>query len=216
MTSSKIKSRFDFLEISILGELDNYKEHINKIDRFLTKEVTLFESKRKATISRLSIEHAEEYLEYIEEIHWELVDTYPAIQRKSELISIYTVLENSLNQLCFSCEKCINDQVKMSDLSSNNGVIGKSQKYLEKVVGINFPSKSDIWIEIKNIQEIRNAVVHNNSVIKNGNAKLRGYIKHSKYLSISEKGKIEIESGFNLHCLSLFKEFFNGLFLQMT
>ncbi|MEZ9553356.1 hypothetical protein AB4248_00260 [Vibrio splendidus] len=214
MKATREKLRFDFIEISILGELDSYKEHTIKIEKFLTKEIEFFETKKQNTISRLSEYDKEAYLDFVDDIYWDLNETYPTIQRQSELISIYTLLENSLNQLCFTCEKYVENPIKMADLSSK-GIVGKYKKYLEKVVQIKFPSESDSWNEIINIQEIRNAIVHNNSVVKSGNTRLLGYIKQSNYLLVNENYKIEIKSGFSLYCLDIFKTFFSELFLRM-
>ncbi|HFQ5433974.1 TPA: hypothetical protein ACGVBV_004503, partial [Vibrio vulnificus] len=139
--------------------------------------------------------------------------TVPLIQRKSELISAYTILESGLNKVCEIFEENIDHPIKISDLSAH-GIISKSKKYLEKVVQIKFPRDS-LWLEIQLIQEIRNAFVHNEGIVKSGNKKLISYIEQSRFLELRPDFKIFINEGFSLYCLQLFQEFFFSLFSEI-
>ncbi|HIF5816144.1 TPA: hypothetical protein ACX3EK_002095, partial [Vibrio parahaemolyticus] len=141
------KMRFTFVKSGILSELDSYMQHSDQVESLLNDEVKAFEGRHKNIAATMDQDQAEEYLEYMSDEYWELADKLPSIQRKSELISIYTLLENGLNQICSIYEHHLTNPIKLADLSSH-GIIDKSKKYLEKVAQINFPSQTPEWEEI--------------------------------------------------------------------
>ncbi|MFG0731472.1 hypothetical protein [Photobacterium damselae] len=205
------KMRFTFVKSGILSELDSYMQHSDQVESLLNDEVKAFEDRHKNIAATMDQDQAEEYLEYMSDEYWELADKLPSIQRKSELISIYTLLENGLNQICSIYEHHLTNPIKLADLSSH-GIIDKSKKYLEKVAQINFPSQTPKWEEIKKVQQIRNAFVHRDGLIKSNNQEIVNYINQSNYLSLKNQNKVVIKKGFTLHCLKLFRDFFEELF----
>ncbi|OIN06172.1 hypothetical protein BFS86_19340 [Shewanella algae] len=208
------KMRFTFVKSGILFELDSYMQHAVQVESLLNDEVKAFEDRYKNIAATMDQDQAEEYLEYMSDEYWELADKLPSIQRKSELISIYTLLENGLNQICSIYEYHLSNPVKLADLSSH-GIIDKSKKYLEKVAQINFPSQTSDWEEIKKVQQIRNAFVHRDGLIKSNNQEIINYVNRSNYLSLKNQSKVVIEKGFTLHCLNLFRDFFVELFTRI-
>ena len=110
-------------------------------------------------------------------------------------------------------ESFIENLVKMKDLQAN-GIIDQGKRYLEKVVLLDFPTNHESWIEITKIQQIRNSFVHAAGHVKTGNADLIKYVNQSKYLEL-KNDEIEILNGFSEHCLNVFEDFFNELFIRM-
>ncbi|MEZ9465075.1 hypothetical protein AB4178_25820, partial [Vibrio splendidus] len=200
-----------YVKSGIYSELNSYRMHTLHVYDLLEEEAKSVQKHHENVANDMDQDEALEYLEFMSDDYWELADTLPSIQRKSELISIYTILENGLNQICSIYESNIDNPVKVSDLASH-GIIDKSRKYLEKVARVSFPEDSDEWKEIKTIQTIRNAFVHRNGLIKEGNQEVINYINDTQYLSLKDGQKVVIDEQFTLHCLTLFKEFFIKLF----
>lgn len=206
--------RMHFLKMGILMDLGTFKQHTKNVELFLHQEVKAFEK----NASEITAEWEDfERAEYYEDSHyeyWELSKVYPNIQRKSELISIYTILEDNLNRICIVYESSIDNLVKIKDLEAN-GIIDRSKRYLEKVVCLDFPSSHQSWKEITKIQQIRNSFVHAGGCVKTGNTELIKYINQSEFFELSKDNKVQIHSGFSEHCLSIFEDFFNELFFRM-
>ncbi len=194
-------------------DLETFKQHTRNVESFLNQEVKVFEKRAEEITSEWEDFERAEYYENSHDEYWELSKVYPNIQRKSELISIYTILENTLNRICLVYQSSIENPVKMKDLEAN-GIIDQGKRYLQKVVLLNFPTSHESWKEITKIQQIRNSFVHAAGHVKSGNSDLIKYINQSQHLEL-RNNKIEILSGFSEHCLNIFEEFFNELFTRM-
>ncbi|EHH3648824.1 hypothetical protein J7287_004613 [Vibrio parahaemolyticus] len=206
--------RFPLFRSSFYMQYDMYKEHARKVDDFLESEAEPFKADvEKLAQGKESYEH-DEYLEEMAEQFQELKFEFPSIQRRAELITIYTVLEHQFQQICQAYERELENPVKIKDLDSN-GIIDQCRKYLEKVALVDFPSKYPAWVEITKIQQLRNCVVHADGMVKTGNQDLRGYIKGNPFLSLAHNNKVLIESGFSEHCINVFCDFLTELFDKM-
>ncbi|MBE4591491.1 hypothetical protein BOO24_03825 [Vibrio navarrensis] len=197
----------------LIKELDIYKAHVVKVELLLASEIESFNKELLVITEQMNEFEANGFKCYRENDFFDVSVTVPLIQRKSELISSYTILESGLNKVCEIFEENIDHPIKISDLSAH-GIISKSKKYLEKVVQIKFPRDS-LWLEIQLIQEIRNAFVHNEGTVKSGNRKLISYIEQSRFLELRPDFKVFIKEGFSLYCLQLFQEFFFSLFSEI-
>ncbi|MFT5812825.1 MAG: hypothetical protein ACI9VT_000562 [Psychroserpens sp.] len=207
--------KFKFAYSALTMELDSYIAHVKKVDSLLETEKSDFEKHLQDNIAQMSALDGVAYTDYMHDEYWELSETLPSIQRKSELISVYTILENGLNKICKIFQDQLQNPVKISDLSAY-GIIDKSKKYLEKVALLEFPAgKGSCWEEITLIQQIRNALVHNEGFVKPRNESLAEYIKSSKYLELNSDSKVLIKKGFSWYCLQLFQDFFTSLFVEI-
>lgn len=195
-------------------QYDTYKEHAKKVDRFLESEAIEFKTRVETLAQEMESYERAEYLEDMSEQFRELKFELPSIQRRAELITIYTVLEHQIQKICQVYEKTLENPVKVKDLGSN-GIIDQCRKYLEKVALVDFPSKHASWIEITKIQQLRNCVVHADGLVKSGNNELRGYIKGNNYLNLERNDKIVIQSGYSEHCINVFCDFLTELFGMM-
>ncbi|MEA5295110.1 hypothetical protein VB364_22425 [Vibrio parahaemolyticus] len=195
-------------------QYDTYKEHARKVDDFLESEAEAFKADVEKLAQGMESYERAEYLEEMAEQFQELKFEFPSIQRRAELITIYTVLEHQFQQICQAYERELENPVKIKDLDSN-GIIDQCRKYLEKVALVDFPIKYPAWVEITKIQQLRNCVVHADGMVKTGNQELRGYIKGSPFLSLAHSNKVLIESGFSEHCINVFCDFLTELFDKM-
>ncbi|EJN3360140.1 hypothetical protein ACXHRA_19255 [Vibrio antiquarius] len=206
--------RFPLFRSSFYMQYDMYKEHARKVDDFLESEAETFKADVEKLAQGKESYERDEYLEEMAEQFQELKFEFPSIQRRAELITIYTVLEHQFQQICQAYERELENPVKIKDLDSN-GIIDQCRKYLEKVALVDFPSKYPAWVEITKIQQLRNCVVHADGMVKTGNQDLRGYIKGNPFLSLAHNNKVLIESGFSEHCINVFCDFLTELFDKM-
>lgn len=145
--------------------------------------------------------------------YWELEQVFPEIQRNSNVISVYSVLENNLNHLCSLYSKVIESEIELSDFGEQD-IIKRAQIYLTKVAKANFPAEHCSWKEIQKIQQIRNKLVHAQGIIPSGNSPLIAYISNRPYLALNDRKKVIIQKGFVEHCTEVFGNFFEQFFTQ--
>lgn len=212
MTKQFKKMKIRIFQKGIRDDIDLFKVHVTGIESYLKKEVDDLVNYHEERTKDYSEEEKEEYYEFYSDDYWLLNEIFPNIQRKSELIGVYTLLENHLNVLCSIYEKHSNSAVKVSDLKGK-GIIDTARKYLTKVLGIGFPTGNE-WSEIKSIQRIRNLFVHNDGKLKGSEEDkrpIKEYIDRSPYLKLDQFERILIDKGFSEHCLSTFRKFFDDL-----
>lgn len=208
------KIRIGFFKRRVHDDIDQFRLHINGVESYLEKEAKSLINYHEERAKDLSEEEKDEYYNFYTDNYWQLSEVFPNIQRKSELIAIYTLLEHHLNSLCSIYEGHSNSQVKLCDLKAN-GIIETAKKYLEIVIGIKFPSSGTTWQEIKQVQRIRNLFVHNDGQLKGSEGDkrpIKQYINNSQFLKLDQYERIIITKGFSDHCLLLFNKFFAELF----
>lgn len=200
-----------FAQSSVVFELQHYKFHAQKVEDLLEQEmVELRKAHDEMTKDWDPYERAE-FFENSHDEYWELGKIYPDIQRKSGVISIYSVLEKHLNSLCHLYTRLTKTDILLSDFGEND-IVKRAQVYLTKVAKIDFPKEHETWREIQLIQQIRNKLVHADGVIPTGNQVLIGYIKNCPHLSLDPHNKITLGKGFVAYCSEIFSSFFEELF----
>ena len=89
----------------------------------------------------------------------------------SFLVAIFSFLESSMNSICRNIEKIKEDKeirIKLNDIKDTG--IDRAKIYLTKIAGCSDSLfNSSAWQEIKILQYIRNALVHNEGNIPKGN-----------------------------------------------
>lgn len=153
-------------------------QYLNLLEKYLQGYSTEF-------LKKSDEEFKGEFEEGERPIYWDeylLYSTeYPNILRKSFLITCYSILEHELIAQCKSQKKLKSLPIDVSDL--RGGGADKAMKYL-KLVGVDL-SKDKSWKDIKNIQMIRNCIVHSDSVSNCHNPDdIQKYIKTRKDISI--------------------------------
>lgn len=142
--------------------------------------------------------------EIIENKYKEFLDLYS----KSILVSLYALNESSLNQICKVSADLFSKKIKPSHFNSRD-YLNSSIDYLELVLEIDTSILEKYISKLKDIQFIRNKIVHAGSkfsdnkiedVVKR-NEKLLHFDNDSQYLKI-------ISSKFIKELFSLFKELY--------
>ena len=135
---------------------------------------------------------------------------FPSFQRRSALISLLSFLEFELKELCESYKETI---PTYENFKPKNYWIDKSVNYLIDCVKLNISKTNNIWNQLKTIQKIRNAVVHQNGQItpeykyyKEINA---FFLKYPQFWSTQDE--IILKDGFLQYVLKIFDDFFEQI-----
>jgi hypothetical protein len=116
-----------------------------------------------------------------------------------------------LDKLCSRVKTHENFKLDVSDLGEK-GIL-RSTTYLLKVAQLDGIRTSPEWNEIRNIQSIRNLLVHADGKLgRNGDSgptKIVDYIVKSEFLG--GEAEIEIRHGYLAYCLGRFNVYFEKL-----
>jgi len=134
------------------------------------------------------------------------LEYFPSLQRRSALLTVCSYFEHELDKLCRLYQSEKGFAVTVGDLRGEG--IDRSTRYLKKVVGLNLHYASQEWQEIKNIQQIRNAIVHrggkvpDKDTVRDGADKaIVDFMNKTESLSRDDDGEIVVGKGFLSHVI---------------
>ncbi|EOG7737040.1 hypothetical protein [Vibrio cholerae] len=135
-------------------------------------------------------------------------DYFPNLQRKSALLTLTGMFEHELDQLCDSYAKEKDSTVKLNDIAGKG--LERSTKYLEKVCGFDVYKTSPEWQKIKGIQELRNAIVHQNGKINDANGRkitsIQNHIEKVEFLNDDGK-EVIVGKGYLMYVLKSYDDY---------
>lgn len=168
-------------------DLSNFRQYFKEIEtKFYTDKNTIKE-KQDSILNVDFDEFNELHNDYYNiELH------YIDIHRKSCLVTLYSYLESFLNHLCDYLYKLNNYQVEHTDLRGKG--ITRARLYLDKIVGVDFNKINSEWESIKNLNLIRNSIVHNSG--KSDGEKINRIIKNEPNLSLDMFDEIRIKDNY--------------------
>ncbi len=204
--------KFIFEQVHIELNFQHQRALMLKIEDFLAQEIVALDSQLNSAAASMSNMDKDDFFESKRFRIEQTKHTFPQLQRTSSLISLYLTLENSLNFLCQTGSRYSDSAVELADLMNTN-LIERAKIYLVKVLKLNFPQQSRAWKEIEKIQQIRNALVHNNGIVKSGNKPLINYIKQCDYIELVDY-KIVIKRGFSEYACNVIEKFFYEFFKE--
>ncbi len=105
---------------------------------------------------------------------------------QSMYLTIYSAFENEFFSLCEWCQRAEKMELGPKDIKDQS-YIGQCRKYIIKALGVNLDGLNKQWEEIKNYQLIRNAIAHNNSVLKETSPTVLKFIEGTPGISIDQK-----------------------------
>ncbi|TWI57915.1 hypothetical protein [Halalkalibacter nanhaiisediminis] len=82
---------------------------------------------------------------------------------KGVLLNSYSLLENSLNDICSVYQKILNLEISYKDIQGSG--IERSIKYLKKIIGNENINNNQQWSSIRDWNKIRNVIAHNDGFI---------------------------------------------------
>ena len=184
LTKSRIaQAKIDKLAYTIEG----LKEYYSSFNRKIHKDIEGIISSHKKELDAVDITNIDSIYEinsYFAEIHDDVEETILKYFHYSFIIITYSFLERAMIDLCvFIKDK---NELKLTHADLRGTGITQSQKYLEKVCDINFPTESSEWKNILNFQKIRNCIVHAIGDIEKSKdtVKLKEILSNDKYLSL--------------------------------
>lgn len=144
---------------------------------------------------------------------------FSSLLYNSFFIMSYSIFERNLFEICAYCQDVENEQHAVNEIQAKS-YIDQCRKYLEKVIGVSLFAIQNEWSEIKKYQYIRNAVAHNNGVLKENVAKQKDFIdflvmnKHIKYSDSIRYVSIE-SNKFIFKFTALIKKFISKLLSEI-
>ena len=208
-----MKWPFDFLDWEAHGPFWSiYSGYIVAMESFLEDEIKRHWEEAKSSKTNLE--------QHTSESAAQMTEMYVPVLRESFFISIYSLLDTNLNDVCYLIresrnEDCDDKNRKLPPPSnSKDKGIDRSKTYWKKVLRLGFPGNRH-WSEIKNLQRIRNCIVHNEGIvdIKLGekNKKLvEDYVNRNGNLSL-QNDRISLKKGFCTEVLATFDDFWTEL-----
>lgn len=176
-------------------QLNLFTDYSNYIDSSLEKEL------KKQTKKTSKGKVKDEYLKY----------EFPNIMRSTLLISIYSFFEERLVLICKSYET---EEGLMFDDIRGRSVIDRAKKYIEKVIKMDFPSNNEHWKHLREINLIRNCIVHNGGIVSSESS-LECIVNEMNNISLNENnGKIMLEKGFIDDTIRHVDKFYRKLLLE--
>lgn len=168
-------------------DLSNFRQYYKEVETKFHDDKNAIKGKQDSTLSIDWDEFNDLHNDYYTiELH------HVDIHRKSCLVTLYSYLESFLNYLCECLYKLNDYSVKHTDLEGKG--ITRARLYLDKIVGVDFNKINSEWASIKNLNLIRNSIVHNSG--KSDREKIDRIIKNEPDLSLDMFNEIRIKDSY--------------------
>jgi hypothetical protein len=169
-------------------------EHVEEFDvrvaAFLAEELRRFEVDLKHQATRHP--DTEDFYEVYADDVAQVKERFPAILRGSVLLSLYSQFEHFLDRMCdqFATERRV---PKAKESHPKDKGILRSQKYLKKMIGLQFPDQTEAWKRLKYVGKIRNRFAHAGGICGD---LLRPLVQVDPLLKLNQFDEIRLDPGF--------------------
>jgi hypothetical protein len=126
-------------EYSYHSELELFSELIEHFEVYFFEQATDYKKRMAKEVLKAPSFKRRELFENLEEDLISLSESMPIITRQSIFISLIAFFENYLNSTCGMLKKYKETKLALSDISGSG--IFRAKNYIEKVIGVDFPSK---------------------------------------------------------------------------
>ena len=183
-------------------------EELNRtLEDFLEGELKRFESWAEEQTCKLEEDQKANFYDFFSDDYHKFSDKFPSTVRSSLVVTCYSFLESNLLRLCSQMQRDKGLTIGAEDLSGKG--IFQAQKYIKKVLQFDFPDQTEEWQEITKINQLRNALVHEQGRVKPGNDKLRSYIDNNTgLLALDNHNRVKINKGHVEKFLNTIHKFF--------
>jgi len=133
---------------------------------------------------------------------------FPSLHRRSALLTLWGFAEYELHKLCLLYQSENHFQQSVFDMKGKG--IDRSLNYLKKIADLKGLKASQNWVQFKALQEIRNAVTHNDGRLNGRDGKP----KHTLLAAIKTVGLVNghdeliFEQGFLANALNICSNYF--------
>lgn len=149
--------------------LENFRKYALEIEGKFNADKNRIMHEFEERIAHLSQEERNEIDDYYAENYQHIDNFQIGLYRKSTLVSLYSFLEHSLNDLCGHLFRTKAFAVAVTDLRGE-GII-RAKDYLEKLPKVDFSLLNDEWTHLIEFNKIRNCIVHSDGDINQSRSK---------------------------------------------
>lgn len=149
----ELRHLVEFTEKALQSSLGNLRLGLGELER-----------------NSLPEDSVEDHRDILVEI-WRVEDSFTQALRRSLFVSAYALAEEDFVAACHDIEREQQSAVKLNDMRGSG--IRRAASFLTKVGGLDLPLESDAWKQILHFGQVRNAIVHGGSWVRdneNGNA----------------------------------------------
>lgn len=154
---SRVRMKFDH-------DMAYFKEYIEFNNQKLEERKQVLNAHLESDIER-----SPKDIDVLLQIYDDDFKRIPAYFYHSSIISLFSILEYSLNQISNEIIAATRTPIQLKDLAGTNIVV-KSRTFLSKICSVDMPELEKEWEKITQLQRVRNLIVHHNSHIELGNA----------------------------------------------
>lgn len=214
ITPKKVILNWFRYDISFSVEL--IESFLHGVEKQATESLDAYAKHKETYIEEVA---PEEGIERVYKIHqgldsetWDLEsifgEYFPNLQRRSALLTIWGYFEHELDKLCqlYQSEKTYN--LALADLKGKG--IDRAVNYLQKVAGLNTHRESEEWNHLKNIQKIRNIIVHQDGkLLDQKGCPIKDAVAYVNQMDcLAGDSEVMIKAGFLKHVVNMFKKYF--------
>ncbi len=165
----------------------------------------------------LQLHHEFQHHDIIDNYAWDLHQNqyqFPNMHRESLVITIYNFLEAKLNDLCNIIASSIDSKIKLKDLKGHG--VTRAFIYLTKVANIDFSAMNQEQSYIRNINLLRNQIVHNGGYLPDASEKqLNSFVFKNSNLSGAPNNSVTLSQDFILEFINTLIKFFDKLDIEI-
>ena len=183
------------IELTVTMHLEHFDFYVSKMSADLMGEKELIQKRLDEMSAGLSQDEAA-FLEYeVSDEFYLIDDVFLPLFLHSSTISLFAFFESELTALCKRLDRA---QSQGSVWPSLNGSgIGKAKQYLKDHTSVNFGQLNSYWVNLNNMQSIRNCLAHANGDIaqmstENKRERIRQIATSTEGLSVVDDDQLEI------------------------
>ncbi|PKA99650.1 hypothetical protein B0O79_3368 [Flavobacteriaceae bacterium MAR_2009_75] len=137
-------------------------------------------------------------------------EKFPELLNNSMFLVIYSMFETHYHEFCKMISQKIDCILGVNDLAGSN-YLTRCLNFLEKVVGIDLTHLNPLWEQIKNYQNIRNSIAHNQGKLQKINPAIQRFAAQKPGIEIINRKIFIKETSFLISFIELIKEYFVNL-----
>lgn len=203
------KSYFGFIK----GRTEHFRDYIIELEGKFSQDLKKLEKKYENDIRREGADaEFENYLtDFYADEFYRIDRVFLRSFRYSAIVTIYSLLETSMNSLCNLLKQMKGLSVEVDELRGDG--IERAKLYLSKICAIKFPDKSHEWSEIQKLNKIRNCIVHAEGDIWRVHSpkKLNNVVKSTKGLTLENKQYLVVEKQYLESAITWVEDFLQEL-----
>ena len=203
-------------------EIQDFKEFMKSA---INREQDLTSRHIEEGASRLDAEEREQYYEVFSEDYQKIGDVFEKLALDSFVVMLYARVEAGMASLCDALrqdrQKQMGEKINLrySDLRGR-GYLDQGKLYMEKVLGVDLDLGNNAqWAEIRGLQTLRNAIVHDEGWLSTKDGALKKHIERG-FTELKQRedesdgrvsGRVRVKSEYVDYILPEVQKFFQDI-----